>query len=106
VDSAVVRLIPGTAPQPAELDLDHFAQLVSRCFQQRRKTLRNGLKSWQPDAALDGLPVPAGARPDTLSVADFVALSNHLLRSGAGAKGIEPATAPAGENADGLVRGR
>lgn len=106
VDSAVVRLIPRTAPQPAALDLDHFAQLVSRCFQQRRKTLRNSLKSWQPDTALDGLPVPAGARPDTLSVADFVALSNHLLHSGAGAEGIEPATVPAGENADGLVRGR
>ncbi len=84
VDSAVVRLTPRPAPQPAALDLNHFAQLVSRCFQQRRKTLRNGLRAWQPDAFLEGLPVPLEARPDTLSVADFVALSNHLVRGSEG----------------------
>lgn len=106
VDSAVVRLIPRTAPQPAALDLDHFAQLVSRCFQQRRKTLRNSLKSWQPDTALDGLPVPAGARPDTLSVADFVALSNHLCTAARAPRASNRRRLPAGENADGLVRGR
>ena len=106
VDSAVVRLIPRTEPQPAALDLDHFAQLVSPCSQQRRKPPRNPLKPGRRDPARGGLRVPGGARPDTLSVADFVALSNHLLRSGAGAKGIEPGTAPEGENADGLVRRR
>ena len=79
VDSAVVRLVPHATPQPAATDPGHLAQLVSRCFQQRRKTLRNCLKSWHPEAALEGLPVSPDARPDALSVADFVALSNHLL---------------------------
>lgn len=77
VDSAVVRLVPYRNPTPAAKAPEHLAQLVNQCFQQRRKTLRNCLRS-QLDPG-DTLPVPLDARPETLSVADFVALSNHLL---------------------------
>lgn len=79
VDSAVVRLVPHTASRAVATDPEHLAQLVGRCFQQRRKTLRNCLRSWLPHAVPEGLPVSLDARPDTLAVADFVALSNHLV---------------------------
>lgn len=79
VTSTVVRLIPhAEIPKPAN-NPQHFAQLVNRCFQQRRKTLRNALKHLVPEnAQLATLAVDLNARPETLSVADFVALSNEL----------------------------
>lgn len=78
VESAVVRLRPRAAADPVATDLGGLERLVNRCFQQRRKTLRNCLKGLLPDAALAQLAVPLDVRPDTLSVADFVRLSNRI----------------------------
>jgi len=78
VESAVVRLRPRAAAAPAAADLGQFERLVNQCFQQRRKTLRNCLKALLPAAALAQLEMPLDARPDTLSVADFVRLSNRI----------------------------
>ena len=79
VDSAIVRLVPHTilpfvAEDPALLD-----KLVKTAFQQRRKTLRNALKLWLPDAAaLAQLAIDPQQRPENLSVRDYVALANYL----------------------------
>ena len=78
VESAIIRLVPYTAlPHPA-LDEQHFAQLVNQAFTQRRKTLRNALKNVVHDEQWQQLNINPTARPETLSVAEFVALSNGL----------------------------
>ncbi|MEX1034080.1 MAG: 16S rRNA (adenine(1518)-N(6)/adenine(1519)-N(6))-dimethyltransferase RsmA [Cellvibrionaceae bacterium] len=80
VDSAIVRLTPHPAlPCPAE-DFTVFRQLVSTCFQQRRKTLRNSLRTLLPAEAIATLDVDITIRPDNLAVKDFVALANVLAR--------------------------
>lgn len=78
VESAIVRLRPRersiTAADPVL-----FAQLVNTCFQQRRKTLRNGLKVLIKDLPEDLLStIDLSRRPETLSVDEFIALSNLL----------------------------
>lgn len=82
VTSAVVQLVPYATPPHRAIDMDLFERLVKTCFQQRRKTLRNSLKVFTdsiielPDSEID-----LGARPETLSVAEFVSLANLLSRT-------------------------
>ncbi|MCG8393848.1 MAG: 16S rRNA (adenine(1518)-N(6)/adenine(1519)-N(6))-dimethyltransferase RsmA [Pseudomonadales bacterium] len=76
VDSAVVRLIPhATLPHPAE-DEAHLRRLVAQAFTQRRKAIRNSLKSMINLEQFEQAGIDAGLRPDQLSVADYVALAN------------------------------
>jgi 16S rRNA (adenine1518-N6/adenine1519-N6)-dimethyltransferase len=82
VTSAVVRLIPHYEPPHIATDLDLFERLVKICFQQRRKTLRNSLKVFTEDMVeLANSNIDLGARPETLSVAEFVSLSNLLSKT-------------------------
>ncbi len=80
VDSAVLRLVPLPAATVAVQDPARFERLVRSAFQQRRKMLRNGLRPLVAD--VDGLLARVGidgsARPETLSVAQFIALANAL----------------------------
>jgi 16S rRNA (adenine1518-N6/adenine1519-N6)-dimethyltransferase len=84
VDSAIVRLTPHTTlPYPAR-DPKLLDNVVKTAFQQRRKTLRNALKQWLPDAELwTQVNIDPQQRPENLSVQDYVTLANHLesLRS-------------------------
>lgn len=78
VESAIVRLRPRTRTIPVA-DPKFFAQMVNACFQQRRKTLRNGLKlllKEMPDDCISGIDL--GRRPETFSVEEFIALANQL----------------------------
>ncbi|KAF0807326.1 ribosomal RNA adenine dimethylase [Alcanivorax xiamenensis] len=76
VDSAVVRLTPHTtAPWPAR-DPVHLGKLVNQAFTQRRKAVRNALKTLVEPDTFDALGIDPGLRPDHLSVADYVALAN------------------------------
>ena len=76
VDSAIVRLTPhATLPHPAR-DYRFFAGLVNQVFTQRRKAIRNGLKSLMTMADIEAAGVDPGLRPDQLSLADFVSLAN------------------------------
>lgn len=78
VESAIVRLLPhGDAPHPAD-DVDLLQKIVSTCFQQRRKTLRNTLKQFADAQQLEQLDIDLGLRPEALGIADFVKLSNRL----------------------------
>lgn len=78
VDSAVVRLVPRAHIEPMATDPALLENLVSLCFQQRRKTLRNCLRPLIEPEQMESLGVPLTARPETLAVADFVILSNRL----------------------------
>ncbi|RME33597.1 MAG: 16S rRNA (adenine(1518)-N(6)/adenine(1519)-N(6))-dimethyltransferase RsmA [Gammaproteobacteria bacterium] len=86
VESAVVRLVPRPPPLEAT-DPGLLGRLVTTAFGQRRKTLRNALRSLAPeelilDAGLDPL-----LRPERLSVEEFVRLSNCLAAAG-GERGV------------------
>lgn len=78
VNSAIVRLAPHRQKPVTARNPKAFAELVNRCFQQRRKTLRNTLKHFADPDSLAGLAVDLQARPETLTVAEFVHLSNQL----------------------------
>jgi 16S rRNA (adenine1518-N6/adenine1519-N6)-dimethyltransferase len=78
VDSAIVRMAPyAELPHPAK-DFKHFESLVKTGFAQRRKTLRNNLKGIIDDQQLQSLGIDPSIRPERLTVADFVAISNLL----------------------------
>jgi len=78
VDSAIVRLTPyDEAPHPAS-STQTLDKVVKAAFSQRRKTLRNTLKSLIDAAAMEQLGIDPGARAETLSTEAFVAISNHI----------------------------
>lgn len=78
VMSAIVRLTPHrTLPHPCR-DEQLLAKVVSTAFMQRRKTLRNALSSF-PLPALEAAGTDLSARPETLSVADYVAITHAIM---------------------------
>lgn len=78
VQSAVVRLKPHkTKPHTAENE-QLLSQIVSHCFQQRRKTLRNCLRPYGEHLAAVQEHIDLSRRPEQLPVGDFVALSNLI----------------------------
>ena len=87
VTSVVVRLLP-RRPNPAAQDETFFKRVVKAAFATRRKTLKNtlaarasilGLSPPEVLSALQALDIDPGLRGETLSVSQFVALSNELL---------------------------
>ncbi len=78
VESAVVRLRPLGTPAVAPAHEAAFATLVRQAFGARRKTLRNTLRPQLSAEAIAAAGIDPGARPETLSVADFVALAEAL----------------------------
>jgi 16S rRNA (adenine1518-N6/adenine1519-N6)-dimethyltransferase len=78
VTSAIVRLTPHSElPFPAR-NLDTLATLLRTAFNLRRKTLRNSLKTLMPQEQMEALAVDLNARPETLSLEQFVDISNHI----------------------------
>jgi len=78
VQSAVVRLLPFDEKPCTALDEKKFAAVVKAGFAQRRKTLRNTLAEYTDAALLESININPGARAETLSVNDFVAISNAI----------------------------
>ncbi|AVY93727.1 MULTISPECIES: 16S rRNA (adenine(1518)-N(6)/adenine(1519)-N(6))-dimethyltransferase RsmA [Microvirgula] len=78
VDSAVIRMVPHAAlPHPAR-DTAVFAELVASAFGQRRKTLRNNLRGLLGDEDFAALSIDPQRRPETLTLAEFVALADRV----------------------------
>jgi 16S rRNA (adenine1518-N6/adenine1519-N6)-dimethyltransferase len=79
VDSAIVRLVPYAQPKVIARNPKLLDNLVKTAFQQRRKTLRNALKPWFPQAnEFANLGVDPQQRPENLTVQDYVKLANYL----------------------------
>lgn len=78
VDSAIVRLTP--LAQPANPVDDHamLDLLVKTAFQQRRKTLRNTLRTLLDERQLHSLQIDPNLRPENLSLSDYVMIANFL----------------------------
>ncbi len=85
VDSTVVKLVMLDKPRAPISDDAAFSKVVHAAFSQRRKTLRNALQSqYERDtvhAALDHVGLDGGRRGETLSVAEFAALTESIMLS-------------------------
>jgi 16S rRNA (adenine1518-N6/adenine1519-N6)-dimethyltransferase len=78
VESAVVVLEPrpgGSLPD----DLDSFLSFAGRCFQYKRKTIRNNLAGLCGRETVDGWP-EAGTRAETLSLEQLAEMYRRLSR--------------------------
>ncbi len=82
VDSAIVRLTPWQHPPVQVDDLASLALLVRAAFSQRRKTLRNTLKKLLPTESIEAANADPGARPETITLKQYAALANQLVRMG------------------------
>lgn len=78
VTSAVVRLDPLPDDTYEIKNEAGLSTLVATAFMQRRKTLRNALKKEVDAADFEALGIDAGVRPEQVSIADYIRLSNHL----------------------------
>lgn len=84
VESAFVRMIPlAPLPWPAASETV-FANVVSAAFSQRRKTLRNTLRSYLSGEDFARLGIDPGLRGETLTVEEFVRIANSLSPSSPG----------------------
>lgn len=88
VDSAILRMDFKETIAPRAKDERLLARVVQAAFGRRRKTMRNALagnllslETAQAAALLEAVNIDPQRRAETLSVAEFVALSNHLFTS-------------------------
>lgn len=81
VTSSVVRLDP---LPPGAFDIEDEAllsKLVTNAFMKRRKTIRNSLKDHVDVTDLEAVGIDPGLRPEQISIAKFIELSNHMATS-------------------------
>jgi len=78
VDSAIVRMTPLPASAIAVRNEKLFAAIVRTAFGQRRKTLRNTLRSYLSEEDFAQLGIDAQLRAENLAVADFIKVANYL----------------------------
>lgn len=82
VMSSVVRMVPLPANRLKAQSQSAFSEVVARAFGQRRKMLRRVLSEWAPAIDWSVIGVPETARAEELSVAQFIALADHLHKAG------------------------
>ena len=78
VESSFVRLIPYEQYPFIANNIKQFARIVKEAFSQRRKTIRNTLKSFISENDFEKIGINPQLRAENLSVSDFVKISNYL----------------------------
>lgn len=81
VDSAVVRLIPKPVSELRAKNLQKLALVVQTAFSQRRKMLRNTLKSLLGEAGFAELGIVPTLRAEDVPVEDYVRIANYLTQA-------------------------
>ncbi|RUU09390.1 16S rRNA (adenine(1518)-N(6)/adenine(1519)-N(6))-dimethyltransferase RsmA, partial [Mesorhizobium sp. M7A.T.Ca.TU.009.01.3.2] len=76
VTSSVVHLVPRPTPLPAEVK--KLGRVTEAAFGQRRKMLRQSVKSLGGEALLERAGIDPTRRAETLSVEEFVRLTNAV----------------------------
>lgn len=77
VTSAIIKLVPYHNYEHRANDIKRFTLVVAEAFNQRRKTLRNTLKKVISASQLEKIGINPELRPQQLSVAEFVNISNY-----------------------------
>lgn len=82
VASACVTLQRRPKPLLAQADVPHFVRLIKAGFSQRRKTMLKLLKPLWPEERVESayadLGIPLQARAESVSLAEFVKLTDYL----------------------------
>ena len=78
VESSFVRLIPYEQYPFIANNINQFGKIVKEAFSQRRKTIRNTLKSLINENDFEKIGINPQLRAENLSVSDFVKISNYL----------------------------
>jgi len=76
VDSAIIRLVPHERNELTADDEKALSTIVQASFAQRRKTLRNNLKTYLSEEQIKSLEINPGCRAETLKLEDFIKLAN------------------------------
>jgi 16S rRNA (adenine1518-N6/adenine1519-N6)-dimethyltransferase len=81
VNSSLVKFIPYTIAQlPIQANnYQHFYDLVTTAFSKRRKIIANSLKIYGSEIDWHQLNIDPKLRPESLTVKDFVKISNYLV---------------------------
>jgi 16S rRNA (adenine1518-N6/adenine1519-N6)-dimethyltransferase len=77
VESAIIQLTPLNAPRYPH-DAKKLKRVIDAAFTQRRKMLRASLKGVVDEAGFNAAGIDSTARPESLSLAEFCLLSQHL----------------------------
>lgn len=80
VESAFVRCVPYAIKPNIANDYSLFYKVVLAAFGQRRKTIRNTLKSFLNDGDFLKLNINSQLRAENLPVKDYVLISNYIHR--------------------------
>jgi len=78
IESSFVRLIPHEEYPFIANNIEQFGRIVKEAFSQRRKTIRNTLKSFISENDFEKIGINPQLRAENLSVSDFVKISNYL----------------------------
>lgn len=82
VNSAIVRMIPIPVDQIVVKNEKLFGEIVGTAFGQRRKTLRNTLKSFLNEAEFEQLSINPQLRAENLSVDEFARIAAYVADRG------------------------
>ncbi len=82
VSSAIVRMIPHEKFPVEAKDVNTLQTVIRTAFNQRRKTLKNSLRSLISVDKLTKLPIDLGQRPENLTLSDYVVISDSLSEQG------------------------
>ena len=80
VVSAIVRLKPHSDFPLEAKDPECLQTVIRTAFNQRRKTLKNSLRTIISEEVLKELPIDAGLRPEKLSLADYILISDAISK--------------------------
>ena len=81
VNSAIVRLTPHKALPITVKDTDCLKVVVRTAFNQRRKTLKNSLKTLISGSELSDLEIDMTLRPEKLTLTGYVKISDAISES-------------------------
>ncbi|MBV1881748.1 MAG: 16S rRNA (adenine(1518)-N(6)/adenine(1519)-N(6))-dimethyltransferase RsmA [Pseudomonadales bacterium] len=78
VDSAVVRLTPHKQKPVSAQNEALLSKIITAAFNQRRKTIRNGLKKLADTALLEAAGIDPGERAENVALTQFAILADLL----------------------------
>lgn len=78
VMSAILKLTPHDQPPVIINDYNDFNRLVAQAFSQRRKTIRNSLRTLIDEAHIIELGIDPNLRAESLSLEQFALLHRHV----------------------------